>query len=389
MSDNVIRYENMRTPWIIKMQEFLLIAFIVLSPIYKCLEEITIAGYNIITIVIGAILVCYLLNFVHFVKSGQVIFYSLTVLFVFLIELLFFSSNNDIGWILSILLYVCFLQTDKLISVNKLYNAFLISSIFAAFFSLSMGLVDGEITRAATFVDGSIAPIAIVVILFWDTDFIYSRRRNYGMLKIMSMISSIIVIALGMSRARFLIVLMIFIIFGISRPKNKKIKKSRKIVLYLIAALIFMIILLSSSVVYKLFEPIIERFFNEGLDSMGRDVESKFGLKLFKNNLLYGGGWGKYTFEDLNGSIVQYDNHSAYIAVLARGGLLMALPTFLSYYSLLKNSLRIRKLCRMAWVLMLVFLLLSYGNAGMFNYTICSIIPLVVLNIKKELCYEN
>ena len=371
------------------MQEFVLVAFIILSPIYKCLEKITIAGYNIITIVIGAILFCYLLNFVPFVKSGQVRFYSLTILFVFLIELLFFSSKNDIGWILSVFLYVCFLQTDKLISANKLYKAFLISSILAAFFSLSMGFVDGKITRVATFVDGSIAPIAIVVILFWDTDFIYSKRRNYGMLKVFSMISSIIVIALGMSRARFLIVLVIFIIFGISRPINKKIKKSRKIVLYLIAALIFMTILLSSSVVYKLFEPVIERFFNEGLDSMGRDVEIKFGLKLFKNNLLYGGGWGKYTFEDLNGSIVQYDNHSAYIAVLARGGLLMALPTFLSYYSLLKKSLHIRKFCRMAWVLMLVFLLLSYGNAGMFNYTICSLIPLVVLNIKKELCDEN
>ena len=62
----------------------------------------------------------------------------------------------------------------------------------------------------------------------------------------------------------------------------------------------------------------------------------------------------------------------------------MAIPMFLSYFALLKRAIIIRRLSNVAVMLMVVFLLLSYGNAGMFNYTICCTIPLVVLDIKRN-----
>ncbi len=389
MKNKVIRVNNMKKTIVVSIQEVLLIAFIILSPIYKCLEDITIVGFNMVTIVIGALLICYVSNILQVINSRQQRFFSLTILVVFCIELLFLSQENSIGWILPILLYVFFLQTDTRVSINKLYKFFLISSIIAAIFSLSVGFIGGRITRAATLVDGSIAPIAITINLFWDTKATNQKTQSYGMLKVLSMFSSVIVMAFGMSRARFLIVAIVVLAFGMSRVINSGMKISRNAALYFIVVLILIVFLFLSGVIQNLFKPIIDRFISEGLDSMGRDVEVEFGLNLFKENLLFGGGWGGYMLRDLNGSIVPYDNHCAYIALLARGGMFMAIPTFLSYYLLTKKSLLIRKSSWMALSLMLVFLLLSYGNAGVFNYTICSIIPLVVLNIKKELYNEN
>lgn len=379
---------NKQTIGITTIQQGLLEIFIIVSPIYKCVDAITIFGLNPITIVIGLIFLTFVFNIFHVVNSRQNIFGSIAILLIFCFELFAAKESSSIGWILAILLYVFFLQTDKEVSIEKLYRAFLISSIVAAFFSLTLGFVGGTILRTATSVDGSIAPIAITIILFCDNRSFRKDSGTWDILKIISFISSFIVLIFGMSRARILIVAGIFAVFVLFKFREVIRNGGRitqKSLLIFIASLFVGIILLISGTAQKLFAPILNRLFNEGLSSMGRDVEIEFGLQMFRENVFVGGGWGTFTLRDLNGSIVPYDNHCAYIAVLARGGILFAVPTFISYLTLLVYSMKVRRYSSVALVLMLVFLLLSYGNAGMFNYTVCSIIPLVVLDIKRSL----
>lgn len=383
MYHNIFVY-NTRKNRIAIFQQVLLIAFIILSPVYKSFSSFTFLGLNPITIIIGCVLTSCVCNIIHIIRSRQKIFFSMTILILFCLELLM-GKENSTGWVLAVLLYVCFLQTDNKVSVKSLYCAILISSIVAAGFSLSLGLIDGVMSRVAALVDGSIAPIAITVVLFFDTESNKKEIDLWDVLKIISLLCSCVVLVFGMSRARALVVGVLFAVFGILKLKNlinNRGKTSHKGRLEFIISIFFSLCFFLSLDKNGVFAPILNRFLNEGLSSMGRDVEMTFGLRLFKEHVWFGAGWGEFTFRDLNGSAVAYNNHCAYVAVLARGGLLLAVPVFLSYFALLKSAVRIRRSSSVSIMLMIVFLLLSYGNAGMFNYTICSIIPLVVLDIK-------
>jgi len=385
MNDNIFVY-NTRKNRIVSFQQAALVVLIILSPIYKCFADFTFLGFNPITIVVGLVLVSYACNMIRIIRSRQKRFFSLTILIIFCAELLA-GEESSVGWVLAILLYVSFLQTDNKVSIEKIYCATLISSIVAAVFSLSLGLVGGVMSRVAVFVDGSISPIAITVVLFFETRSNKKEVDFWDVLKVISLLCSCVVLVFGMSRARALVVAILFAVFGVLKLKNlinNRGKTSRKGRIEFIISIFFSLVFFLSLDKNGMFAPILNRFLNEGLSSMGRDVEMTFGLRLFKENVLLGAGWGLFTFRDLNGSIVAYNNHCAYIAVLARGGLLMAIPMFLSYFALLKRAIIIRRLSNVAVMLMVVFLLLSYGNAGMFNYTICCTIPLVVLDIKRN-----
>jgi O-antigen ligase len=259
--------------------------------------------------------------------------------------------------------------------------------VIAASFSVLRGFQGGAITRVGANIDGSIAPIALTIILFCDTQSLKTESGGWDALKVVSLLSCAIVLLFGMSRARVIVAGALFVIYGIQRfttvmKKNGQLKQNG--VWVLLGVFCVGVLLLISPQFQQFISPIVNRFLNEGLESMGREVEMEFAKKLFSQNKLLGAGWGKFTLQDLNGSLVLYSNHSAYMAILARGGILLAIPMFLSYASLLIGAWKIRKASGAAFALMLVFLLLSYGNAGLFNYMICSLIPLVVLDINKH-----
>ena len=380
---------NNRIVGIEKIQEFLLIVYIILSPIYKCLTNISLFGVNPIIVVIFLLLATYIININNILIDKQEKFLSFIILFIFCMELIFAQKPATIGWVLAMFLYVFFLQTDVRINVNNIYSAFLVSAIITGIFSVIWGLSDGTVVRTGAIVDGSIAPIAIVIALFCDSR---TYPKILEILKITAVISSIVVLLFGMSRSRLLIVSICFIIYFITRA-IKMITNGGKVSLKNIFlfgfGLIACGIVIISTKGQELISPITDRLFNEGFGSMGRDVEMEFALKMFNKHFLVGGGWGKHILQDLNGSFVAYNNHCAYVAVLARGGLVLGVPVFISYFLLLYKSIKIRRYSPVALVLMLVFLLLSYGNAGMFNYTVCSLIPLVVVTIKRGILNEN
>lgn len=387
MSNKSIR--NNRIIGIEKIQEFLLIVYIILSPVYKCLDNMSLFGINPMIAVICLLLVTYVININNILIDKQEKFFSFAILFVFCLELIFAQKSGTIGWILAMFLYIFFLQTDVRINVNNIYSAFLISAIIAGIFSVGLVLSSGTVVRTAFSVDGSISPIAIVIALFCDSR---SFPKLWELLKIAAVISSIVVLLLGMSRSRLLIVAICFAIYFITRI-YKMIATGGKVSLKNIFLFGFGILActfaLISTKAQELVYPIIGRFFEDGFGSMGRDVELEFGLEMFKEHYIFGGGWGKHILQDLNGSFVAYNNHCAYVAILARGGLLLGIPIFISYFLLLYKSIKVRHYSSVALMLMLVFLLLSYGNAGMFNYTVCSLIPIVVVIIKRGILNEN
>ena len=386
-----MNYEEMRPRLtgygLAKIQQAILIFFIMLSPIYKCFSEYTIFGYNPIVIVVGMVLLCYALNIFYVANGRQKRFFSVLILIAFVIELYVSETENTIGWVLSIFLYISFLQTDMRMSVDKLYRAFLWSAVIAAVFSVLRGLAGGTITRAAANVDGSIAPIALTIILFCDNKSLKRETGGWDVLKVVSLLSCGVVLIFGMSRARILVAGVLFAIYGLQRfgavmSKNGQLKKNG--VWALLGVFCVVVLLLISPVFQQIIMPIVDRFLNEGMESMGRDVEMEYAKKLFKANRFMGAGWGKFILQDMNGSMVTYSNHSAYMAILARGGLFLAVPMFMSYISLLVGAWKTRKQNGAPLVLMIVFLTLSYGNAGLFNYMICSLIPLVVLDVNKN-----
>lgn len=387
MTNKSIR--NNRIIGIEKIQEFLLIVYIILSPVYKCLNNISLFGVNPMIIVICILLATYVININNILIDKQKNFFSFVILFVFCIELLFAKKPPTIGWVLAMLLYVFFLQTDVRINVNNIYTAFMVSAIIAGIFSVGLVISNGTIVRTAFLVDGSISPIAIVIALFCDSR---SYPKLWELLKIVAVISSIIVLLLGMSRSRLLIVAICFAIYFIIRIykiiTNGGKVSLKNIFLFGFGAIACSFALISTEV-QELVSPITDRLFNEGLGSMGRDVELEFGLEMFSEHYILGGGWGQHILQDLNGSFVAYNNHCAYVAILARGGLLLAVPVFMSYFLLLYKSIKVRRYSSVALMLMLIFLLLSYGNAGMFNYTVCSLIPIIVVTIKRGISNEN
>ena len=71
-----------------------------------------------------------------------------------------------------------------------------------------------------------------------------------------------------------------------------------------------------------------------------------------------------------------------YVAILARGGLLMASAFVNTFFRLVRDVFhRKNQLC---WALLIVFLGLAYGNAGVFNYTINTMFIPLIVNLKQN-----
>ena len=390
-SDNHIESTLIKRRNFIVVLESLLCCYIVLSPIYKCFPSLGIGGYNINTIVIGLLLTAYLIMAPYCLLSKQENFYSILVLIVFVSELILNNSQGksvSLATLLGVFLYIFFLQTRREISLERCYSAFFISSIASATLSIIFGVVGGGIIRVATLIDGSIAPICIAIVLFKkDTDVrSIANKKNW---KIATLIASLIILLFGMSRSRILLSGLLVVFFCVLRVKQSKGKirihtNTLLVLVFICFGFLAFGLIDSFSIINRLLNMNYGRFSLEGLTSSGRVDEFQYALHLFKENYWFGAGWGSYTFSDSFGSMVAYDNHSAYLAILARGGIVAGIAFFLSFFSLLRSGFRCLQSNSFVLVGVGVMLFLSLGNAGIFNYTICSIVPITVLNYRKE-----
>lgn len=369
-----------------KIYEIILCLYIVVVPIINSIDDIVFFGYGIhVWIVCALLAMAVVINFIVKSSYRNKIGFPKVILVFFVIEILIQSYTGgalDISLLLLIFAYVAFLKTPKNISVKKIYIAFYISVLIAAVYSVIGGLVAGKVTRTATLVDGSIAIVTILIAFFGKETF--HRTRGYNFLKFIAIISCFVVALFGMSRSRILILAtVVFIkIFLMLKHIIERKKVDTTSLLAFPIIIIMIVVLLRVNVVQALFDAISIRFENM-FESMGRNIEIKKGWKLFLEHPILGNGWGKMKYTDHQSYITDYANHCMYVAILARGGIVMGTAFFLSFISLIRNI--VKKRCGFfCYITLLTFFALGYGNAGIFNYTICSMFIPLMLNLNCD-----
>ncbi len=307
--------------------------------------------------------------------------YFSTVVFLIFVAELFLSGigNSQLGLVLAMLLFIEFLTLDdRTVDINKVNNSFFFSIVLASFFSITQGFVGGGVERTATMVDGSIAVVTIAILLF-SPQFEEKGRINTVLYTII-LACSFIVLLFGMSRSRIILVIGMLIIKSVL---GRKKQSNRTTVALIIGILLVLFFLFESSIGEMLIRSISGRF-EGGLESEGRDDEILFGLNLFTANPLWGAGWRELSFIDYLNQTSGYSHHCMYVAILARGGLVLSIPVFCTVFLLLKDAIGVFRINKLPLILMAAFLLLAYGNAGFLNYTICSFFIPIVINLQKS-----
>lgn len=367
----------------IGIYEFFIGLYIIFAPINNALNVNRLLPVNIFMITCVAFLCISFVVGLYDLGNKSNNFFSIFVLAVFFFEI-FLQVATDAPiksiYIFIILLYASFLRVSTYVSLKKIYCSFYISAVISAGFTLYYGNYQNTISRTATLVDGSIAPIVLAIILFAEEQF--EKTRYYKILKGLAAFSLCIVALYGMSRSRLVIIAVMFIIKILLHVKNLLVNKTVNMLLIpeLGLVLLLVIFIFKFSSFQDLLSLIFDRFEDGFTLDYVREAEIEQGLTYFKDNLIFGKGWGDYTYS-LDGYTYYYYNHCMYVAILARGGILMAIACACSFISLAKKTLESRK--SFCIIIAAIFFLLAYGNAGLFNYTIITLFIPLVLNLKQ------
>lgn len=366
-------------------RNFLLYLYIVLAPLLNSLQDVTIGGSNIVAVVSSSLcLIGVTTSVLHFKKNN---YFSFVVLLVFIYGVYRTGLGQClIGLVILVLLYVSFLNLDSNIDVKKVFYAYYCAIMLAAFFSVSQGIMGSYVKRMATLVDGSIAVVTVAILLFANNNYLHERKKNFIKLAVIG--SVIAVIAFSMSRSRLILVLGLVIVKLFFIKDNGSKRKSKSII-YVLIGIVVLYVLSQTSLGSVLFGSMTARF-ESGMESKGRNDEILFALTLFANNPIWGSGWSDFMYTDYLTQEVGYNQHSMYVALLARGGIVFALVVLVSLYLVLKNTMKIYKYNKLPAVLMVLFLMLAYGNAGFFNYTICGFfIPIITILQQENKRFRN
>ena len=365
-----------------KIYTIVLSLYIIIVPIINSINKVFFLGYGMhVWAVVAVIVMTFAIAMFSDETKRNKIGFPILILVVFLLEILYHKlvgKRVEMGVILFLLLYVALLKIPTSISIKTIYEVFFISALVAAIFSLIGGLTQGGITRTATKVDGSIAIIVILIAFFGKEPF--PKTHVYNILKYTAIASCFVVAFFGMSRARLLliaIIILIKILLAIRTiAKTKRINIS--VLWWVPVVAITLMVVLSMDTTRQLINSITDRF-QVGFESLGRDDEIKVGWDIFLNHPILGNGWGQMQFTDYNNYLSNYYNHCMYIAILARGGIVLGVPFLLSFVSIIINVIKSKNIfCIIA---IASFFALGYGNAGVFNYTITSMLIPVMLNL--------
>ena len=362
--------------------EIVLCCYIVFVPIINAFKY-WIFGYGIhVYLALLIIMIALALRIMN-ANQKRSNFHGLPILLFFLVQRFYWKLSGymaETPFLLLYGLYASFLSLPANISRKKIFISYYISVYIAMVFTLVNGLNGGSVTRTGATVDGSIAIIGVILLLFLEEDF--ETGTFYRVLKIGSMIPVAVVLLFGMSRARILIALLLV---GIKMTVVflKSLRASRIKGIHMLLFIGFVIIGVASlklPVVQSLLDEVVERF-ESGLISEGRDSEAGFALMAIKNYPIMGIGYHMQLFYDHNTIPSVYYNHNMYLAIVARGGFSMALLFLISFASLIKRVWNSKD--RFLTVLTFCFFLLGYGNAGIFNYTIIGYLIPIVLGLRQ------
>jgi len=284
-------------------------------------------------------------------------------------------------WVYTVLLYCMFMTLPSKVNMKRIYCAFYFAALLGALFSILFGMTGGSVMRTATSVDGSLAVACIVIVLFAQEEF--EKTEKYKLLKILAFFACLIIAGFGMSRARIVLILCLLILkvlfSGGSALSSGRVSATVLLSIPFLLVLFFAVIRMET--VGSVLQSIEDRFV-DGFESAIRDREIEAGWKGFQLSIIRGKGWGELTYRH-NFVYRTYFNHCMYVAILARGGLTLGIPLLISFLWLIRDALRTKKLFNI--VMLAMFFMLGYGNAGIFNYTICSMFIVLIPSIKQDL----
>ncbi|MBE6749947.1 MAG: O-antigen ligase family protein [Ruminococcaceae bacterium] len=380
MTENNLINEQKST--ILTIYEALFCLFIIFAPITNAMTEFTFMGFTVTTVLLLLIIafwvICLLMEKIH---SRNFVLLVLLFFGIELFRLYLKAKGIQIVFISLIMLYVAALSLPSCFSKKKICASFYVSAIISAFFTLIYGYSGSSVSRSATYVDGSISIFVIAIFLF-------AKEHDecgalYKFIRYVAFASCFIITMFGMSRSRLLLIVLMFLIVIINEIRKFLMNGVVKAYIFFLIplAIILIYIVLSLDIVQELLSQLSTRF-DDGFESSGRDAENEVALKLFNKSKFFGMGWGDIYFVNYDRSTVPFHNHSMYLAILARGGLFMAFAFLLSLGSLVIEVIKSKKV--FCIVCLSLLLLLGYGNAGIFNYTICSSLILLTVFLRGD-----
>lgn len=377
--------------------------YLFILPFYPALSIINIGGYPIVTIYNLAMLAFLLLLF--FLKRKETIMHFLLVAaMIFSLIISVFLGWSAVKSVTNICLYfipvLMFVMVDKTeLSLDVFSNIMSVSLSVSAILSI-LALI-GVLTKSSGFyvniyyVDGAAGIIGIVLCLYRAL----SVNKKYKLLPtILLGVSGIIVVLLGQSRARLLVTAVSIIITVFSLIYVNKSSYNRRITRRVVS--IVLIALISGIIVYR-FIPSFSQYVDNiilRLNMLGqndvnityRESEASLYLQMFKDNPVFGRGWGiLYNSQYLNSQSEQYMAHNMFAALLGVGGLVFCVPFFSFLLSLLKQSIvgvvkNRDELKTLALVSIVDVVLLGIGSAGFGKLSGVLFMTLIFVCLNKK-----
>ncbi len=378
-----------------KTYKLLLYIIVLLAPIYRLVPSLPILNISIFSLVLVAFFLVTFLNILLFKFEAKrfiisLIFFS-ALLTSFIYSVLVYKSVNSGMFILLMFLFSILFCPDYLENRDKdnVVLSFFASSWFSGIFSVYYGfLKNGGVKRTGGIIDGSLCIVVLCLILFYE--FKNYNKKMINVLRFLSFFSSLIILGFGMSRTRIVIFFLLILLKGMQKVLSFNLLSTINvnkfyIGLFSFVGIIFVCMIFSNQISQLLY--VIGTRFDEGTVDLTRNIEINYGLNLFRKNYFLGSGWGDFYYIDQYNSEVLYNNHCFYVAILARGGLLSFLCFCIYILYLLVDSIKEKN--RINYILITCVLLLSLANAGLFNYTICLFMFLIILFLKEKTSSQN
>lgn len=227
--------------------------------------------------------------------------------------------------------------------------------------------------RSSVLVDGGLGLVAFALSLYL---LLYEGKNFNAFYKYGTLISGLMIVLGGQSRARIIILLLVLALSLLLSIFSGKNRATAFKVLFSIIAVVAVALVVFPDII-GIIDSILERFDTMGTDasSIFRIYERKIQLESFYAHPLLGTGWNgldNVLVKDLWGQYNHINNHNMYASILAYGGLLYAVPFFVWFLMIMTRTVRKiprRNTAKLHIILFIILLMLSWSSAGFGKFS--------------------
>lgn len=403
----------------------ILLVYIFLLPLYPMFSKIYIGGYPLVTwytLFVLAISLVYsaVYTIKHKIKGMQI---DILILLMSFIVTVGYSVVTGWGFAKVITnattfylpFFICVYALFCKVTLEEIIKVSMIGTVGGGVISLliAVGILSSGMNTgvAATdsllynfnYVDGSAGIFAIIVSLY----FLMSKKEGYKISCVVSAITGLVIVVFNQSRGYIVCCIAVLLVMGYLIVRNIERQKRVKLLFRMVVIVLFIVavVAITDNPVKDYLSRIMLRLHSTSLDEINvtyRFSEISEYMELFKENPLFGTGWGLINNEtQISAYTTRYRAHNMYAGVLACTGLTFTPIFIITLLRLLLKSWRKsfkyqKKEHSLAVVCVLSVLILGIANAGFENdfCVVFTIIPFI-LNSKEvssegeKLCGEK